>query len=336
MQLHPIIGGMDPSQRILVTGALGVNGVWVLRSLVARGAEVLATGRRERFDLAPELAGEVPFRPLDVTDPEGIERAFREFRPTTVVHLAALMPGACQEEVGAAFHVNLTGTVNLLEAARRHEVPRFVYASSKSVYGAVTGPYGHPRYMPMPEDGPCRPVLAYDHTKLAGEGAGMNYSRAYGIEFAAIRFGSIYGPGKLERHGPMSLASRIVEDGLAGKPVRIAQGGDQRDDYVYVSDAGEAVAALAVHPRPLRHPVYNVGAGWPASLRDLAAAVRRVQPNADIEIGPGLDPLGLGVPYYVVLDSSRIERELGFVPRFDFDAGVADYARLEPRAVLAR
>jgi UDP-glucose 4-epimerase len=315
-------------KRILVTGALGVNGVWVLRSLLERGAEPLATGRRERFDLAPELAGEVEFQPLDVRDPDAIERVCRAFRPWAIVHMAALMPGECQRHVASGFDVNVMGTVNLLEAARRHGVHRFVYTSSKSAYGAVSGAHGHFRYEPMPEDGPSNPVLAYDYTKIAGEGAGFNYARAYGIEFAAIRFGSIYGPGKLERHGPMALASRIVEEGLAGGSVRIPRGGEQKDDYVYVRDVGDAVASLALHPRPLRHDVYNFGSGRAASLLELAMAVRRVNPGADIEIGPGLDPLGLGVPYYVVLDSSRIQDELGVTARFDFDAGVEDYARL--------
>jgi UDP-glucose 4-epimerase len=321
---------------VLVTGALGVNGVFVLRSLLERGADVVATGRNRNFELAPDLEGVVPFERLDVRSLDETRRVLAEARPEVVVHLAAMMPGAAHDDPYAGFEVNVMGTANVLEAARGAGVERVVYTSSKGVYGAVTGRHGHPAYEPMPEDGPLVPVLAYDYSKLAGEGLGDAYARIGGPEFASMRFGSIYGPGKLKRHGPMSLASRLVEDPLAGRPVRVERGGEQRDDYLYVRDVGDAVALVALHPEPLRHRVYNVGSGRAATLEELAEAVRRRLREAEIELGPGLDPLGLGIPYYVVLDASRMLAEFGFRPRFDFDAGVADYVETVERLGAGR
>jgi UDP-glucose 4-epimerase len=313
------------SARVLVTGALGVNGVWTLRALLDRGADVLAVGRHPNFELAPDLEGVIPFRRVDVTRPEQVRAAIGEYRPIVIVHLAALMSGAAQADPFAGFEFNLGGVANVVRAAWDAGVPRVVYTSSKGVYGPVLGPHGHPTYEPLPEDAPLRPTTVYDYSKLAGEGLGENVMRQGGPEFASIRFATIYGPGKAARHGPMSIASQLVELPLSGRPVHVPQGGDQRDDYVYVRDVAEATALIALHPERLRHAVYNVGTGAARTLGELADAVRRHVPDAEIEIGAGLDPLGLGIPYYSAFDCSRIEAELGWRARFDFDAAVADW-----------
>jgi UDP-glucose 4-epimerase len=326
---------------VLVTGALGVNGVWTIRSLLDLGADVLATGRTANFELAPELEGSVAFRALDVTSPKDVHDVVDGYRPDVIAHLAALLPGAAQADPRRGFEVNLMGTANVLAAAQESGVRRVVYTSTKGVYGAVTGRHGHPAYEPMPENGEVHPVLIYDWSKYAGEGLGENHARNGDFEFASLRFASIYAPGKLKRHGPLSLASRMIEEPAAGKPFRLAQGGDQLDDYIYVRDAGEAVALLALHPEPLRHAVYNVGTGRAVSLHELAGAVRRHVPGADIEIGAGFDPLGLGIPYHLALDGTRMADEFGWRPRYDFDTGVADYLDVlrqldAPREVAAR
>jgi UDP-glucose 4-epimerase len=308
--------------RVLVTGALGVNGVWVLRSLLERGVETLATDRAPDFALAPDLAELVDFRAVDVSSLDDVRRATAGFRPDCVLHLAALMVGACQADPHAATRVNLLGTANVLEAAAAEGVQRVVFTSSKGAYGEVVGRHAHPHYEPLTEDGPLRPVSVYDYLKVASEGLGANWT---GLDFAALRFGTIYGPGKLARHGPMSLASRLVEEPLAGSRVALQAGGDQKDDLIYVRDVGEAIVAAALHARPFEHAVYNIGTGRAVTLDDLARAVRSELPSAEIEVGPGLDPMGMGISYYGVLDCSRAAGELGWRARFDLDEGVRDY-----------
>jgi UDP-glucose 4-epimerase len=117
----------------------------------------------------------------------------------------------------------------------------------------------------------------------------------------------------------------VIERGLAGEPVRIAKGGDQKDDILYVEDAAEAIVAAALHPKP-GHDVYNVSHGVGVTLHDLAAAVRAINPRADIEIGPGLNYMGWDINYAGVLDNRRAAASLGYGPRFDLKAAVADYA----------
>ena len=171
---------------------------------------------------------------------------------------------------------------------------------------------------------PQRPFLVYDVCKVASEGMGRNYARMRGLQFIALRFAQIFGPGKLQRHGPYGLFSQLVESPLAGKPVKIPRGGDQRDDVIYVDDIAEAIVQAVLHPRP-SYDAYNISRGVGTTLHDFADAVRKVVPNAQIEIGNGLDYHGLGACYCGIMDNTRASVDLGFRPRFDLDSGVAHY-----------
>jgi UDP-glucose 4-epimerase len=322
-----------PTQRVLCTGALGVNGVWALHALLECGAQVLATDTRADFALAPDLEREVRFAQLDVTDADAVDAQVAGFRPDVVVHMAALMPAHAQADPDRGYCVNVMGTANVLRAAARHHVARVAFTSSKGAYGAIVGDHGHPRYVPLSEDAPLRPVSVYDHAKVASEGLGLNVARGGGPQFVALRFANIYGPGKLTRHGPMSLVSRLIEDAWAGRRTRVPQGGEQRDDQVYVRDVGDAIARAALVDGLPQAALYNIGSGEAPTLEQIADAVRGAVPTADIEIGPGLDPMQAGAPYYCVLDGRRAASELGFAARFDLTAGIADYlTRLEATA----
>jgi UDP-glucose 4-epimerase len=247
--------------------------------------------------------------------------------------MAALITGI-QDEPLNGFNVNAMGTVKVLEAATRAGVERVVYTSSRAAYGLIDGPNAHPTYEPIKEDHPLRPFLVYDVCKVASEGMGRNYSRSRGMQFIALRFAQIFGPGKLQRHGAYGLFSQLVESPLAGKPVAIPRGGDQRDDLIYVDDVAEAIVLATLHPNP-SYDVYNISRGVGTTLHDYADAVRKVIPDAQIEIGGGLDYHGLGVSYSGVMDNTRARTDLGFQPQFDLDRGVAHYVETMSRLGLA-
>ena len=205
-------------------------------------------------------------------------------------------------------------------------ISRFVHASRRGVYGETPHGVGAPGYKPLDEEHPKHPVSAYDVTKLAAEEMGKLYRDLHGIEFAALRFAGIYGPGKQARHGKMSLRSRMVEDPVYGRPVSLERGGDQLDDIVYVDDVAESLV-LAATAKRLNHATYNIGSGKGQTLRQLADAVRAAVPEADIEVGPGLNPMGFDVHYYAILDFSRARDDLGYAPRFGLVEGVRDYVQ---------
>lgn len=311
--------------RIVVLGGLGVNGSWLTRRLLHEGHEVLILDDREDYSLVPELAGEVEIVLGNILDQDGLVEAFKKHRCDTVAHLAALMPAACVENPGLGLRVNAYGTVCVLEAARLADVRRVVFTSSKSVYALLEGVYGFPTYEPVSEEYPRVPPAfdrAYGSSKVFSEEAGLAFFERYGLEFLALRFATIYGVGKDVRHGSIAVHGGMIERAMRGETTRIAQGGDERDDMLYVKDVAQAVAK-ACTAATWSH-FYNIGTGYGSLLSDLADAVREIYPEADIEIGPGRDYMGYPGTYGV-MDISRARRELGYEPEFDLRAGVRDY-----------
>lgn len=310
--------------RVLVTGGLGVIGSWAVRELAGRGHDVLIVENRVDRSLLPDLdAVGARIVESDVADPAAVRAVMADEGPEVVVHTAAVI-GGNDDPVGAV-RVNIGGTVGVLDAAAATGVRRMVYTSARAVYGDLTGPHGYPDYVPVTEDHPRRPVALYDVTKSACEDLVRWYSANRRIETVALRFATIFGPGKLLRHGGFSAYGSLIELPAAGRPARLERGGDERDDVLYVADAAGAIADVVSVPAPLQQQAYNIGTGHTVSMHDIADAVRRVLPAADIEIGPGRNPMGMPVSYYGALDSSRALADFGWKARFTLDAAVGHH-----------
>jgi len=309
--------------RVLVTGGLGVNGSWVTRRLLERGHVPVVFDFRADTRLVQDIVGAIEIVEGDVRRLDEVEAVLADRRIDRVIHMAALLHGL-QETPHEAFSVNALGTVNVLEASVRHRIARVVFASSRAVYGGAQGPHAHPTYLPLTEQSPVRPRFVYETLKVASEGMGRNYSEIYGLDFVALRFAHIVGPGKAAWSSGHAACSRIIEESALGRPVIIDQGADQRDDIVYAADMAEGVA-LAVESDLPGFRVYNISRGTATTLGELADAVRRAIPSADITIGPGLDYMHAPEPWYGPLDNSLARRELGFAPSYDLDGMVADF-----------
>jgi UDP-glucose 4-epimerase len=312
--------------QVLVTGALGVNGASVLRNLTSRHIRPVVFENRADLSLVRDIAGEFDIVQGDINDLSALIRALRKYKIQRVVHMAALMPPATEPEPYKGFVVNAIGTVNVLEAACIADVERVVFTSSVSFYGRLREPeHLHPTYKPVTEDHLPNPRSVYDVTKVASEVMGLNYARVYGIGFVSLRFANIYGPGKLARHGRVSLHSTIIESALAGKPVHLPQGREQKADMIYVDDVAEGIVRATLADR-LAHAEYNISTGRGETMVDFADAVKAIIPNAEIEIGPGLDFFGYGAPGgYYLMDPTRAREDLGFVARFSLEEGVRAY-----------
>ncbi|MBI2953726.1 MAG: NAD-dependent epimerase/dehydratase family protein [Chloroflexi bacterium] len=319
---------------VLVTGGLGVNGAWVVRELVAKGVRPVVIENRLDTSLIADIVNQVELAVADITDIACLIRNLKRYDVTHVLHLAALMPDQAQADPLLGFRVNAMGTVNVLEAARIVGVERVVFTSSKGVYGRVRGEHGYPTYRPLNEDYPTNPTNVYDVAKLASEGMGFNYHQNYGLDFIALRFSTIYGPGKLARHGNIAQHSKIIENSMLGKPTNIAQGADERDDMVYVKDVAQGIVR-ACFARDLQHRVFNIGTGMGTTLVDFANAVRLFYPDASIQLGPGLNYMGGTRGCFVIFDISRARQELGYEPVYDIQDGVEDYVETMKRLNIA-
>lgn len=168
--------------RTLLIGGSGFLGSATAQELLGRGATVAV------FDPTP------PGHPAahvhgDVRDPAAVLDVVRATRPDVVVHLAALLGHECEANPAAAYHLNLGGTANMLEACCQLGIARVVFMSSASVYSNVSGAL-------LTEDSSRDPISIYGMTKLAGEFLGRTCRRRWGLEFVALHPAHGYGPGR--------------------------------------------------------------------------------------------------------------------------------------------
>jgi len=329
------------SRKVLVTGANGVNGIWVVRDLLARGDRVVAYDLRFDDPMLADVRDDVEFIYGDVRDYPALVRALRKTGADSIIHLAVLI-GFGAPNPFLQYEVNVGSTVNILEAAITCGVGRVIYTSSKGAYGLVPKDYGHPLYRPITEDivgQPFPPGISaffsiYGVGKLAGEAMGMNYHHIHGLDFYALRFGTIVAPGKLARHGPVSIHSTLIENAMLGKPTHIKQGREQKDDIMYVRDVSQGIIK-ALDTKAAPSGTYNIGSGIGNTPQDMADAIQQLYPDSLIEIGPGTDYMGLGVDAFCVFNIENARNHLGYEPEYDLSAAVRDYVAVMERFGLA-
>ncbi|WP_245160079.1 NAD(P)-dependent oxidoreductase [Blastococcus sp. CT_GayMR20] len=296
--------------RIMVTGGLGVNGAFVTRLLVQKGMDVVVFDASGDRSLLGGDVDRIVVEAGDVRDPDSVRGAMSAHDVDRVIHLAALLTPAAQADPLLALDVNVMGMRNVMVAAEQEGVDRVVFASSKAAYGPLLCSHGAPQYTPVTEEHPSKPRNFYDYTKIMCEGIGSTLGQQNGIAFAALRFATIYGPGRMVRHQSRLLHSRLIESALAGIPFAAdAPGGGDLDDLIYVGDAADALVAAVTTDR-LRHDVYNIGSGQLNSLVTLAEAVRQVCPSASLEINPSTSET---TAYASRFDCTRAKEDLGFV-----------------------
>ena len=310
--------------KTLITGGTGVNGAATARLLVSRGERPVLLDNRVDHSLIADIAADVDVVTGDILDGAALEEVVAGHGVTHIVHMAALMPGPAEADPRLAISIGVDGTLNVLEAARACDVRRVVYTSSNAFVGNISGKHGHPDFVPLDESLPPNPADLYGVTKVCSETLGNYYRKRYGVEFAALRYPSIYGPGKLARHGVLALYGKIIEDAMAGREVSIPQGGDQRNDAVYVGDVAHSVV-LALDAQALTQWTFNIGTGRGVTLKDFADVLKRIFPEAKIDIGPGLDFRDGYKQSYCVFDIGKARDQLGYEPQYFLEEGIEDY-----------
>lgn len=310
--------------KVMITGGMGVIGAEASRRFVREGHRPVVVARHRDDRLVADIKDDIDFEAGDVLDLPRLLDIIKRHKVTHIVHAAAFVGAVSAQNPALSIQVNVMGTVNVLEAARAFDIRRLVFTSAKGIYGPVLGRYGAPNYEPMPEDMPKNPQRIYDSAKLMSEQAVLYYAANHGVDSAVLRFATTFGPGKTARHGKMGVTSEIVESPFHGLPFHHPYGAEAKDDFIYNKDSAYGIY-LATVAEKVPSRVYNIGSGEPHSLGDLADAVRKRVPNADIKIGPGDNFLGMPYPLHGIYDISRARNELGFKPEYDIDSAVADY-----------
>src|SRR4051794_23649624 len=183
-------------ERFLVTGALGCIGAWVVRNLVREGVptaifDLASDPRRLRLIMRDDELAQVQMLTGDITDLAAVEGALNASGATNIIHLAALQVPFCKADPVLGAQVNVVGTVNVFEVAKRTGLRRVVYASSAAVYGiSEEYPEG-----PIEHDAPLRPRTHYGVYKQANEGTARVYWADDGVPSIGLRPYVVYGPG---------------------------------------------------------------------------------------------------------------------------------------------
>jgi nucleoside-diphosphate-sugar epimerase len=309
---------------VLIIGA-GLVGSQIGRILVEQGQ------RPVFLDFAPQpnALGEIvdPSRSVliegDVMRPYSLTQAIIEHGITEIVHTAAnpnLTLGA-QTDPSAAIQLNIMGTVNVLEAARIHKLGRVVVASSNVLNHFLTG--GEGKGDPMKEEAFMRPTTFYASTKQAMESIGLNYARWSGVDFAAVRYGAVFGPWSGRGGGgPSNVVLTAVRNVLAGEEAVLPSGGME---YVYSKDAaiGTVRALQAPH---LNSRIFNVTMGCVCQPEDMRDALKAVVPGAQVRIEKPSVQMSVMPDMARTSDLGLSRDVLGYVPKYDVAAAVGDLA----------
>ncbi|MEN3048464.1 MAG: NAD-dependent epimerase/dehydratase family protein [Candidatus Caldarchaeales archaeon] len=284
--------------RVLVTGSEGFVGRHVVAYLGERGHEVAGLDVRGS-------------RPVDVTSFDQVLRAFEEFRPEAVVHLAAIANVVrCIEDPRSCFEANVLGTLNVVEAAHRFRVERFVYASSANVYGQS------PR-TPVTESEPLRPRTPYDHTKVAAESVVMSYVSSKSLPAVVFRSWKLFGEGEPET----SVTTRFVDACLRGDPIPLHNGGRDVTDPYHVENYCRAVE-LALKSDGAVGEAFNLGTGNRVSIRELALVIRRLTGSSSelLDLPPRTQQESEPMVSYPSIEKAR--RVLGYEPVVGLEEGL--------------
>lgn len=303
----------------VVTGGAGFIGSHLVDALVRRGHEVrvfddLSGGHKSNIERqlaagrATLTTGDI--RNLDINNVvfEGADYVF---------HLAGIgdiVPSI--ERPTDYMDVNVQGSVRVLEAARAHRVKKVVYAASSSCYGLAT--------TPTSEEHPINPQYPYALSKYLGEQTLFHWAKVYQLPVNSVRIFNAYGPRVRTTGAYGAVFGVFLRQKLAGSPMTIVGDGTQRRDFVHVRDVAEAFCLAA--ETPISREVWNCGANDPKSVNELAQLI-----GGDVVYIPRRP----GEPDCTWADTSKIRRDLGWLPTVDFREGVAEMLREIDRWVEA-
>ena len=299
--------------------ALGCIGAWVVRNLARANVPVtvfdLASDpHRLRLIMPPDEVARVRFVAGDITDLAAVEGALRDSQVTHLIHLAALQVPFCKADPPLGARVNVVGTVNAFEAAKRVGLAHLVYASSVAVYGRSEDyPEG-----PVADDAPLRPRNLYGVYKQANEGTAAIYWQDDGLASVGLRPYTVYGPGRDQ--GMTSGPTKAMLAAAAGQAYHIPFGG--RGVYQYADDVARLFIQAARAPLTGAE-VYNLR-GSVAHMRDIVAAIEAAEPTSRGRITFDDKPLALPEE----TDDTRLRALLGPLPETPLAEGVVQTVAL--------
>lgn len=325
--------------KILVTGAAGFIGSYMVKALAAQGNEVVGLDIinsyydvRLKYDrladtgIAKEQIEEnkmvqssvyssYRFVKMDLTDRVSLTRLFETEQFDIVVNLAAQAGVRYSIENPYAYiESNVVGFVNLLECCRHYPVRHLVYASSSSIYGLNEKvPYAE-------TDKTDSPVSLYAATKKSNELMAHAYSKLYHIPTTGVRFFTVYGPWGRPDMAPFLFMKAI----LNGEPIKVFNHGEMRRDFTYIDDIVEGVMNIITHPSTEALPfrIYNIGNSAPVELMNFISVIENTAGKKAVKEMMGMQPGDVVCTY---ADTTRLEKDFGYKPSTSIEEGIGKF-----------
>ena len=311
--------------RVMVTGSRGFVGSHLVKQLADMGLRVLAFNRTppqpEDIEFLKPVLESVEFATGDITDGRAMSTVLSENRIGGIIHSAAVNGEAqARKFPELTLRTNVGGTLELLIAANRAGIKKFLFIGSGVQYGPRTD------LTPLKEDDPCSPRGIYPSAKQAAEMMGMAYGKLAGMDFVSVRISAPYGP--MDRQDPAPTHIKFwCRAALDRTAVKLDTGGEHRRDFTYIKDAVGGIAAVYLADRP-SSTVYNISSGKSYRVSEVVAILKKLIPGANLTIGGGI----LEVNHPQVenslrgpLDISRAAKEFHFAPRYPLEEGIKEY-----------
>lgn len=298
------------AMKVLVTGASGFIGQYLLPALVGGGHSVIATDLRIPDDAA--AAERINWIPMDASRADEVYKVMLAQRPDAVIHLVSWLAAPCEVNPLRGWEINFRSTQYLLDAGLAAGLKRFVFTSSISVFGR-----GVPE--PVKDDAIKEPATIYGQTKLACEHLLRWYRDKHGIVVGAARFPWVYGPGR--ENGITAAYSSKLLDSIARNQALDIDFPDEKGDWLYVKDAVRALMLLLANDAAPQ-VAYNIMGGL-YSVREAMQVAQQVAPEAHIRIREATRRSEN--PYPLSYDDSAARRDLGWKPNYSLEAGMREH-----------
>jgi nucleoside-diphosphate-sugar epimerase len=317
--------------RVLVTGGCGFLGCYILKDLVEHGYDVISYDiqslRKEYEWLLGKTQQSIIFEKGSIEDLSEVLTVMKKHRIESVVHAATIVnPPLLLKHPILAYRVNIGGTINMLEATRILELPRFLYISSNGVFTSKQyEPIDEKHPVLLPNEGPGNGP--YSVSKIACEAFGMSYGDTFGFSFISLRPSAVYGFGM---QYPMFIKP-MVENSVKGLATHFDSGRDMPRDYTYVRDVSFAVLqALEIPKEKIKDRIFLIATGEKLTTPgEISEIMKELIPEASIEVGAGLSEWNKNeIKYRGMIDITRAREQLGYHPKYDLRKGVKEYIEI--------